>query len=158
MLAWTYPKVSPDVVHTTRTLLDMREVAKRYKPEQIGALFSLASGYQQQRQYQKASDVYTALRLIKPMEPRFLIAHAVCLKMMREYEQALGTLGAAAMLEPDNPEPLMHAAECLMASDNPRAGREVLRKVLSLAAGHHKHAALAERAEGWLALSEGGPD
>ena len=153
MQTWTVTRLSARGLEIVRDTFASLEMCRRFKQEEQESLYALGNFLMKQGMHDKAQTVFFVLRAYHPVEYRYVLAHALCLKQRTLFEDALEELRVAAMLEPDSPEPLMHAAECLIASDRADEGIGLLPQVIALSEGKEKFRAIGERAEGWLALS-----
>jgi type III secretion system low calcium response chaperone LcrH/SycD len=128
--------------------------ASRFTDQECEMIYSQGCAFFRQNKYEKAADVFSFLALYRPLEPRYMSANAMCQKLLKRFDIAVQLFTTVMSLDPGNPKPVMHAAECFLALGEEKVAIESLELVIAMAGDHAEHAALRERAEGWLALAE----
>jgi type III secretion system low calcium response chaperone LcrH/SycD len=128
--------------------------SKRFNDQELEAMYNVGHGLFAQKKYQEALNIFATLGLYRPLEVRYITAHAVCQKLLKRHGHAINIFKMAAMLEPNDPKTLMQIAECLLAQGQKSQAYEYLEQVLEMTAENTKYVLLRQRAQQWLALTK----
>ncbi|MDB5839908.1 MAG: putative regulatory protein [Herminiimonas sp.] len=154
MSSQAHRAVESDLVAAVRSRFAELPNASRFNDQECEMIYGQGCNFFRQNAYEKAADVFSLLALYRPLEARYVTAHAMCQKLLRRFDIAVQLFATVMILEPGNPKPVMHAAECFFAMGQEETAISVLKSVLVIAGEGSEHAEMRERAEGWLALAE----
>lgn len=63
--------------------------------------------------YKKAKDVFTALSIFLPDDPRFYLGQGACFQRLKDWENAAAAYNTCSLIDTDSPMPLFYMYECL---------------------------------------------
>jgi type III secretion system low calcium response chaperone LcrH/SycD len=114
--------------------------------QELEAVYTLAHGFYQSGDYDKALSLFKFLTLHRHIEARYWFGLAATQQMMRQHAIAVQSYGVCAMLDLDNPQTPLRAGECFLAVGDKDNARSALEAALTLAGSNPRHAAHAARA------------
>lgn len=100
-----------------------------YNDRDYEAIYALGYGLYSQARYLDALKAFALLTMNKPLERRFVNAHASCLQMLNRHEDAIAFYSMASICDITDPRPTYHTAECLIALGRIEEAGDALRIV-----------------------------
>ncbi len=131
-------------------LADMKGVSEAT----LEALYARAHALYTQGKYADAGQLFAQLVMHSHLDRRFHKGMGACLQMQGKHDDALKYYGVASMLALTDPHPVVHIAECLFALSRGEEAERALRFALGQIKGEAQYAALGERVQALLELSE----
>lgn len=116
-------------------MVALEQLKQTWSSEEITSLYEAAYAHYQSGQYEKASELFLQLVLIRPFIDPHWRGLASSYQMLGKYKEALKAWGHAALLADENPMPHLHAAECLFSIHE----KEEAQKALNCASARLKN-------------------
>ncbi len=96
-------------------------------------------------QYQAAIKIFSTLRELDRIDPRYPFCMAACCHHLKQYPEAIAYYFASIMINPLDPLPYFHLHDCLMHINLPAIALASLETAITLSKDMPQHAALRER-------------
>lgn len=106
-----------------------------FSPEKMKELYEFAYYLYQDKQYQKASQVFSLLTVANPVERKYWKALGGTQQMLNEYEKAIQSYVCAQILSPGQSDPYLYIyiADCRFALDQHKEGLKMLEGAKAIA-------------------------